>query len=170
MAGIGGGISGVFSGIGGFLSGQQNAAGLKAEAEGDFQAAKYYADAADISRSNEDIVKSSYRIQEAQLGRKIFQAEGTETAQVAGAGFSGGGSGGDLLRMSMNQGALAKGVMQQQGQIEVQSWEQQALGLQAQEASAIGAGNAALHASEAAATGGFMSLLSGGISLLGMFL
>jgi len=169
MANIGGGLQGALSGVGGFLGGEQNAAGLKAEAEGDFQAATYYADAADISRSNEDIVKSSTAIQEAQLGRKIFQAEGTETAQVAGGNLEG-GSAGDLLRQSMQQGALAKGVLQQQGQIEVQSYEQQAVGLQAQEASAIGAGNAALHASEAAATGGVMSLLSGGLSLATMFL
>lgn len=159
---------GVLGGIGGFFSGQENAAGLDAQAQGDFQAAKYFADAADISRSNEDIVKSSFAIQEAQLGRKIFQTEGTQTATTSGNNLEG-GSAGDLMRQSMQQGALAKGVLAQQGQIEVRSYEQQALGLQAQEASAIGAGNAALHASEAAASGGFMSLLKGGLSLASMF-
>ncbi len=74
------------------------------------------------------------------------------------------------MRSSMQQGGLAKAVLSQQGAITEKSYEQQSLGLQAQEASAIGAGNAALHASEAAATGGFMSLLSGGLSLAGMFL
>lgn len=164
-----GGIGGIFSGIGGFLAGQQNAAGLEAQAEGDFQAAKYYADAADVAEENKAISKNSFEIQQAQLGRKITMAEGTQATQVAGGNLEG-GSAGDLMRMSIQQGGLAKGVLSMQGKIEEQSWEMKALGLKGQEASAIGAGNAALHASEAAATGGFMSLLSGGISLAGMFL
>ncbi len=52
MANIGGGISGIFSGIGGYFSGQENAAGLESQAKGDFQAAKFNADAYDVAMLN----------------------------------------------------------------------------------------------------------------------
>ena len=162
------GISGVAGGIGGAISDFFGSEGSEAAAKGDFAAAKYYADAADIAMSNKGIAEQSTAIQEAQADRAIMQATGKQQAQVAGANLSG-GTAGDLLRMSTQQGALSKAVISEQGAITANSYEQEAAGLHAQEESMIGAGNAALKASEAGAMGGWMKLLGAGISLVGMF-
>jgi ATP/maltotriose-dependent transcriptional regulator MalT len=163
-----GGIGGVIGGIGGYFGAQAGAAGSEAAAQGDFLAAKYYADAADIAMTNKQLSEQSTKLQEAQLQRKIFKATGTQQTQVAGANLQG-GSAGDLMRESIQQGALAKGVLSQQGKITSNSYQQEADALHASEASMVGAGNAALASAESQRVGGFMSLLSGGVSLLGMF-
>lgn len=169
MAITAGGIGNVVGGIGGAVSDFFGAEGSEAGAHGDFEAAKYYADSADIALSNEQIAKESTTIQEAQLSRKIFQTEGTAAA-TAGAMNVQGGSAGDILRDSAKQGALAKALVSQQGALNVNSYQQQYEGLKGQEASMIGAGNAELKAAEGKNQAGFMSLLGSGISLVGMFL
>jgi|SRR5579884_410277 len=162
-----GALSGFFGGIGSAVGAFFGAQGSEDLAQGDFQAAKLYADAADIAKQNVQIAKESTIIQEAQLQRQITKTIGAEQAAIAGNNLQG-GSAGDLIRSSMQQGALARAVLSQQGFLEQQQFKQQALGLEAQEAAAVAAGNAALQSAAAQRWGGIFSLIGGVVGLFGL--
>lgn len=105
ISGLGGGsISGVTSGIGGAVSDLFAAQGDQAEAEQYTLASQYASQEAQFTKAGEDITK-------AQAQRQILQAVGTEKAGYAGSGLTLGGSAGDVLRSSAQQGALTKAVI-----------------------------------------------------------
>lgn len=88
--------------------------------------ANSYKGAALLARQNAQLSSASTRIQDTQLARQIFQTEGTQVADVAGAGFTESGSALDLLRSSAQQGALAKSLTNIQGAINENSYAAQA--------------------------------------------
>jgi hypothetical protein len=128
-------------------------------AYGSEQAAQAYEKEATIAGQNAAISQTSAQIQEAQETRAVTQAVGTEEATTSSAGFTMGGNAGDLLRQSLQQGALAKSLITQQGTITTLGFEEQQQAAQ---------GKAA--ASQTQAGGGlFGSLLKGAAGILSIF-
>lgn len=127
-AAIGGNIGGAVSDIFGAI--------------GDFQAASAYEKEAQYAGENAQISQTSAAIQEAQEQRAITQAVGTEAATTEAAGFTMGGNASDLMRQSLQQGALAKSLISQQGAITTLGYEeqQQAAGAKATASNTAGAG------------------------------
>jgi hypothetical protein len=105
---------------------QINAEALRTKAAGDTAESENYDLAAALATANEAYTAQSTRIQQSQTDRQITQTIGTQQAGVAGSGFSSGGSAGDLLRDSASQGALAKGVLANQGLITEAGFNEQA--------------------------------------------
>jgi hypothetical protein len=106
------------------------AEGLRIKAGGDLAEASNYDAAGVLARQNEDYTAQSTRVQEAQLSRQITQTIGGQRASVAAAGFTSGGSAGDIMRDSASQGALARGVLAQQGMITEEGFDEQAKSFQ----------------------------------------
>lgn len=98
-------------------SSQISAESLRTKAAGDIAESNNYDIAANLAGANEAFTEQSTRVQEAQQARQVTQAIGGQEAGTAAAGFSSSGSAGDLIRMSASQGALARGVLAQQGTI-----------------------------------------------------
>jgi hypothetical protein len=107
-----------------------NAEGLRIKAQGDLAEAHNYDLAGGLALQNEAYTAQSTRVQQSQLDRQITQTIGGQQASVAGAGFAEGGSAGDILRDSASQGALAHGVLGQQGAITEAGFDEQAKSFQ----------------------------------------
>lgn len=106
------------------------------QSEGAAAEAKSYTGASQLAQQNAALTAASTRIQETETSRQIFQAEGTQTADVASAGFTESGSALDLLRSSAQQGSLAKSLTNIQGAIAENSYAAQAGAYQGAAASA----------------------------------
>lgn len=107
--------------------------------------ANSYSQASKIALENEQLAKTSTELQETALQRQAYQTISSQKAEVAGAGFAAGGSAGDLMRSSVQQASLAKGLTQVQGAIQQQGFAQEAASYQGQAAAA-----------KAKASGGFL--------------
>lgn len=107
-----------------------SAQGLRLKAQGDLAEAGNYDRAAGLAQQNEAFTAQSTRVQQAQLDRQVTQAIGGQQASVAGAGFASSGSALDLMRDSASQGALAHGVLGQQGAITEAGFDEQAKSFQ----------------------------------------
>jgi hypothetical protein len=107
-----------------------SATGLRLKAQGDLAEASNYDIAATLAQQNEAFTAQSTRVQQAQLDRQITQTIGGQQASVAGAGFASSGSALDIMRDSASQGALARGVLAQQGTITEAGFEEQAKSFQ----------------------------------------
>lgn len=94
-------------------------------ARGDITEAENYDTAAALARTNEQFVKESTAVQQVQADRQLQQSIGETTAQTAGAGLAASSST-DLLRSSVQQGALNKQLIGAQGQIQEAGYEEQA--------------------------------------------
>jgi|SRR6185312_1198168 len=103
-----------------------NAESLRTKAAGDIAEASNYDLASTLAEANKAYTDQSTRLQQSQLNRNITQTIGGQQAGVAASGFGAGGSAAYLLRDSQAQGALAKGVLAQQGVITEAGYEQQA--------------------------------------------
>ena len=159
------GLGGLATGIGSFISSGYTAQAQQDLAAGDFSAATDYGLAANIAQQNVSIEKMTVGIQEAQSNRKIYQTESTERAATGGAGLEG-GSAGDLMRSSMQQGALANQLIKTQGNIQENAYQEQVVGYQGMQASSNAAGNAALQNAQAAQTTGIFGLAGGVLGVL----
>ncbi|HLW90506.1 MAG TPA: hypothetical protein VKS78_04290 [Roseiarcus sp.] len=104
----GGSISGGINDVGGAVADLFSSEGDKAEAGN-------YERAAMLARQEAQFTKSSVNVQDIMATRQITQALGQEQAGYAASGLTGGGSAGDVLRASAQQGALTKGLIQYQG-------------------------------------------------------
>lgn len=114
---------------------------------GDAAEASAYGKAAKIAQTNEVVAQESGNIQTMQMNRKIYQTLGAQQAAYGGAGVqAGAGSGGDVYRSSVQQGALSKQLIATQTALNVGSFAQEA-------AAYTGMANAA----KAASGGGFLS-------------
>jgi len=108
-----------FGGMGSGLAGIYSAQGSRNMASAYNQAALY-------AEQNAIIAKTSEAIQNRQNDRKIFQVISGQQADIAGAGMANSGSARMLLMDSAEQGGLAHATVAAQGQIEQQSYAQQA--------------------------------------------
>jgi hypothetical protein len=117
---VGGGVSDIFGGY-------AKAAGLNLKAAGDRVEAGNYDLAATLAKQNEKFTEQSTGIKEMMADRARYMGIGSETADIAGAGFdTGSGSALDLLRSSAQQGALQKQLIGQQGLITEAGYTEQA--------------------------------------------
>ena len=144
---LGGAASDLFAGLGASAKGKLQADGLRltaagtrisasstrlsaeslrTKAQGDLAESDNYDLASALARENEAYTQQSTRLQQSQLDRQLTQTIGGQRASVAAAGFSSGGSAGDIMRDSASQGALAHGVLGQQGSITEAGFEEQA--------------------------------------------
>lgn len=132
---IGGGISDIFGGI------------------GELKAAKAYKQAAKYAHQNAIISKEAGDIKLSQTERAIFKTIGAQKAGYAAAGLASSGSAQSILRDSVMQGALEKGIVNAQTQINV-------LGYLSQEAQFKGM-------AAAAKAGGIGGIIGGAIAIGG---
>lgn len=116
-------MSDIFSGVtgGGVISGIGGIFG----AVGDFAEASAYGTAAKYAGQNATIAGEEGKIKLLQTQRKISQTLGAQSAQYAGAGLKMSGSAVDVHANSMQQGALEKGIVQEQTQINVSGYLEQ---------------------------------------------
>jgi len=177
IADIGGGEGGLFgfggrfgastlSGFGGGVSDLFSASAYRTKAQGDIFEAQNYELAAKYAEQEAAYTKESTAIQGMQAERQMYKSMGQTTADIAGAGFAAGGSGLDILRESASQGALQQAVIQRQGLITEQGYEEQAQSYRNMESAAqmaIGAENKAAEGAEWSAAlkfgAGIISLL-----------
>lgn len=115
---LGGGISSLFS------------------AAGEVSSASAYTKAANLNKTNALIAENSANLNASLTERNSVQARGTIEASTGATGFTLGGSAGDLLRMQSQQGAIAKSLILQQGELQSQSYQAQAAAEQGQAAAA----------------------------------
>jgi hypothetical protein len=145
-------ISGAISDFGG-------AAGDLLASEGSFASADAYGAASDIATKNAALTERSGQIQQQQEDIQITKALGGEVASTAGAGFGAGGTAGDLMRSSVQQGALAKQLLANQTEITAQGYEQQASAFTGQQKAAVAQGQAQQAQGAANAASGIFSLV-----------
>lgn len=117
---ISGGVSDIFGG-------DAKAAGLRLKAQGDLVEAGNYDLASTLAKQNEKFTEQSTAVKQTMADRARYMGIGTETTDIAGAGFdTGSGSALDLLRLSAQQGALQKQLIGQQGLITEAGYTEQA--------------------------------------------
>ena len=129
----GGEVKDLFGGIGDILQGDLKskglniqAQGLRLKAQGDLAEASNYDLASNLAEQNKKYTEESTAIQVTQQQRQTMAQIGGQTAAIGGAGFAASGSALDILRDSASQGALAKHVLERQGQITEAGYEEQA--------------------------------------------
>jgi hypothetical protein len=98
----------------------------RAKAQGDLMEAGEYDLAARYADKEPAYVKESTAIQSMHSERATYQSMSQTRADVGGAGFSAAGSALDILAQSAGQGALAKAVLERQGLISEEGYEEQA--------------------------------------------
>ena len=150
------------AGFGSAISDVGSAFGDLATAKGDKAEASAYTSAAALAQQNVGIEKASTAIQQTATQRQVYKSLGATKAAVSGGGFSVGGSAGDILRESAQQGAVQKQLTGVQGQIQENAYQTQATVY-------TGEASAAKAAASAASTNSIFSEIAGGASLLGAF-
>src|SRR6516165_945119 len=115
-----------FSDIGGAFSDLMAASAARSKQTGLQLEEQQYEQAAAFAQQNVEYTKQSTAIQEYQKQREVMQTLGQQQADVAASGFAESGSALDIERDSANQGALAQGVLAQQGLITEAGYEEQA--------------------------------------------
>lgn len=93
---------------------------------GELASAKGYTAAAGYATQNAEIEAQSAQIQQVQATRKIYQTEGGQRADIAGAGLNASGSALDVVRDTAQQGSLTKQLIANQGAINVAGYEEEA--------------------------------------------
>jgi hypothetical protein len=155
-----------------------NAQGLRLKAQGDLAEGQEYDLAGELATRNEQYTATSTEIQQAQQARNTTMQIGGQRADVAGAGFSEGGSALDILADSASQGALAKATLGQQGLITEAGFQEQSdsYNLMASTARTTAAGEESIadqtdqlaaetkSAGQTAATGDFIGSLIKGVT------
>lgn len=122
----GGAVTDLFAAYGAEQQGQISAEGTRIKAQGDLAEAQQYDLAQTLAEQNKQFTQTSTAIQQQQQVRNTTMQIGGEKAAQAGAGFAASGSGLDILADSARQGALAKQVIGQQGQITEAGYQEQA--------------------------------------------
>jgi hypothetical protein len=115
-----------FGAIGGAVQDLFAASADKSKAQYDLMEGQEYTLASQLATQNAQFTQASTAIKETQINREETKALGTTTANVAGAGFSGGGSGLDILRETASTGSIAKAAANQQGLITEAGFNEQA--------------------------------------------
>jgi len=146
---------------GSFLGGQANSAALQASAEGYRKEAQGFRDAANLEGFNIAYAGASGQLQDFAAARQIYKSESGTRADVAGAGFSGQGSAGDILRESAQQGAMQRSIIGTQTAINENTYKIQQTAYNAEADQADAAASAAEAQASAASTGGIMDAIGG---------
>lgn len=137
--------------------------GSQVKASGYQQEANLYGQAANLENLNELYAESGTGVKEALTARQANKVIGAQEAAVGAHGFENAGSNLYLLRDSQAQAGIARGMVNVQGGIEAANFQEQELGLKAQQAGAQAAANAA-------STGGILGALSSVAGIAATFL
>jgi hypothetical protein len=161
-----------FSDIGGGISDLFAVGADRAKAQGDYFEAQNYEKAAELADKEVQFTAESTAIQGMQAERQMYSSMSQTKADIAGGGFAASGSGLDILAQSASQGALQQAVIQRQGLITEQGYEEQAQSYRNMESAADMAASAEKKSAVGAEWGaGFKfaaavgSLFTGGIDL-----
>lgn len=127
--GIGAGVNDIGGAVGALFGAKAN----KRMAAGYDASAASYGRAATLAYENAGIVRESTALQKTMQEREIYKTIGGQQADVAGAGFTAGGSALDLLRDSTAQGQLTMELIQKQGDINEKGYLLQAEGFLGQQ-------------------------------------
>ncbi len=152
--------SSTFGLAGGAASDIFGAYGTGLKAKGNELEAENYREASKFATLEAQIQHSTTAVQESQAQRQAIQGIGMASASIAGAGFGSGGSAGDILRSSAQQGALHSAVVEQTGQVQEIGFEEQAKSYE----NMAKAADLAAQSQKAAGIGGYVM---GGIKLAG---
>lgn len=142
-----------FSGLGGGISDLFAADADRSKAAGDLFEGQNYSRAAQYADQEAAFTRESTAIQTMQAERELYGSMSQTKADIAGGGFAASGSGLDILAASASQGALKEAVIQRQGLITEQGYEQQAQSYRTMEQAA----NMAASAEKKAALGADIS-------------
>lgn len=137
---LGGAVQDLFAGLGATTAANLKAQGIDIEAagtdisaqslllqsQGDLAEASEYDLAQKLAQQNAAYTAASTNIQAAQQERQTIMTIGSQKAAVGGAGLAESGSALDLLASSASQGALARGVLVTQGNMQEAGYEEQA--------------------------------------------
>ena len=110
----------------GLISGLFGAAGDFASAAGHIAEGAAYKKAQHYAEQNAVISQEAGDIKLEQTGRQIFRVLGSQQANYAGAGLTGGGSAQAVIRNSVSQGSLEKAIVNEQTAINVTGYKSQA--------------------------------------------
>jgi hypothetical protein len=105
-------------------------------ASGASDAATSYAEAARIARENAAISRAATATRNMQIERGNIRILGEQAADIGGAGFAASGTALDLMRASHQEGEITRVVNEEQGAIQANAYEEQALQFASMEASA----------------------------------
>jgi hypothetical protein len=134
------GINSIGGAVNDILTGETQAQGLRIqaegtqiqsessmlEAEGSTTEATNYTLAGTLAEQNAQFTAQNTALQEGMAERQIYQGLSTTTAGVGGAGFSNSGSAYYLMSSGQAQGALQKGLIENQGAITEAGYQEQA--------------------------------------------
>jgi hypothetical protein len=160
------GIGGLIGGIGGAVGDMFAAKADRQQATGYFEAASLYGASAEIATQNAGIEDLSGKIQQVQLDRKIAKTEGTQQA-VAATGNVSGGSMGDITRETVQQGSLAKTLVNTNTMMQENAYKTQALGFKAEQVQANATGASLETAAQGKEIAGMFSILGGVAGMMG---
>lgn len=124
-----------------------------------------YGDAVQLALQQKEVAAENEDIKTTQANRALLTAQGTTTAEIAGAGFANSGSALDLLRSNAEQGSLANATLKIQGAIQQQTYEEQAVAYSQMERMANSAASAAEFAQVGDYVGAGVSAISGAMEL-----
>ena len=144
--------AGTFADIGGGISDLFAIGADKSKAQGDRFEAQNYDLAAKYADQEVQFTAESTAIQGMQAERQMYSSMSQTRADIAGGGFAA-GSGLDILAQSASQGALQQAVIQRQGLITEQGYEEQAQSYRNMESAANLAASAEDQAAKAAGWG-----------------
>ena len=116
-----------FTDVGGAVQDLFASQAANTQAAGDAAEAANYRQAAAFARTNEIYAKATEVLQDYQVGRSTFQQLSTQQADIGGNGMADSGSAIYLAMDSARQGSIAHAVTVQQGQINIASYEEQAV-------------------------------------------
>jgi hypothetical protein len=137
----------------------------QSKAQGDLMEAGNYDLAAKYAEQEAAFTKESTAIQGMQAERQTYQSMSQTKADIAGGGFAASGSGLDILAQSASQGALQQAVIQRQGLITEQGYEEQAQSYLNMESAADMAASAEKKAATGADIGAAFQFAAGVASL-----
>jgi hypothetical protein len=115
-----------FSDFGAGVSDLFAASADQSKAQGDLLEAQNYDLAAKFADQEAAFTKESTAISAMRSERQTYQSMSQTKANVAGGGFAASGSGPDILAQSASQGALQQALIQRQGLITEQGYQEQA--------------------------------------------
>ena len=158
---FGGGLSQMGSGIGGIIA----AGGMRDAAQGYRDAAASLTQAAGMERTNRKISDASTELQKYGLQRSVNRAVRGIQSDQFGAGFTFTGSGLDVARDSTAQGQLGKALIQNQGAINAEGYEIQAVSYEGQAKQALAQAAAEDAQASASEVSGMFSIVGGIFSM-----
>lgn len=148
------------------MSGYANSGADKAKAVGAGYEAANYGMAATLAGQNAQYTEESTAIQELQQTRTNYQQYSGAQSDIAGAGLRESGSAISILRDNAQQGQLALGVIQKQGQITEEGYQEQQSSYENLQKAALAQQSADNEAAKESEEGGWLGAAFKGVAAI----